>query len=83
MKNRPWLLVMMVAMLTGCELLEHRHFHDPHLKIPAKDVPLLTNSVGEQQTTRDIPTEPQLTAAMKLPVTLSVSPGLSLQDICH
>jgi MSHA type pilus biogenesis protein MshL len=83
MKNRPWLLVMIVAMLTGCELLEHRNFHDPHLKILAENPPLFTNSVDEQETTRDIPTEPKPTEAMKLPVTLSVSPGLSLQDICY
>lgn len=83
-KKLPFLLIL--ALLTGCDLMDHRAYHDPVLKLQKEDYEKITHSPVIQKPKpifqpKPLPKVPSLTPAMKKRISLTLSETVPFTDI--
>ncbi len=88
MKIRKIWLSGLLSFLSACDLVEHRQFHDPALKLQKQDYENMTKAPEVQKAippfcpkTPLLPLVPVLTPSMTKPVSLSVYENVSLKEV--
>jgi hypothetical protein len=87
-KKRIFWLSGLLSLLSACDLVEHRQFHDPALKLQKQDYENMTKAPEIQKAIPPFcpktplpPLAPILTPSMAKPVSLSVYENVSLKEV--
>ncbi len=88
MKKR-WLLVLgLLSLLGGCDLIDHRYYHDPVLKLQKEDYEKMTKPPGHQTSIssfrpkiQPLPKAATLSPGMRKEVSLTLHENVSLKNI--
>ncbi len=80
--------VLLTIFLNSCDLIEHRKYHDPSLKLTSEDYQSLTKAPSVAETPppfkpepKRVPQKPILTRQMKTPVSLTLQDNAPLTDV--
>lgn len=88
LKKYKGIILWGILVLSGCDLIEHRSYHDPHLKLQKEDYeklfsPLLTQKAPRPfcPQSQSLSKTPLLTAEMKKKVSVTVQENIPLKTV--